>query len=103
MPAVYPDGANLIDTNIVVHDNSVMKNVTITLEEDVARWARVRAAEEDTSVSRMVGDLLRRMMEQERSYEIARERFLSVEPTPLKSADSNYPTREELHDRDGLR
>ena len=87
----------------MLHDNSVVKNVTITLEEEVARWARVRAAEEDTSMSRLVGDLLRRMMEQERSYEIARERYLSVEPTPLKNADSKYPTREELHDRDRLR
>ena len=80
-----------------------MKNVTITLEEDVARWARIRAAEEDTSVSRLVGEMLRRLMEEERSYEIARERYLSVKPAPLKKPDAKYPTREQLHDRDGLR
>ena len=93
----------MIDTNFVLHDNSVMKNVTITLSEDVARWARIRAAEEDTSMSRLVGDMLRRFMEDERSYEIARERYFSVEPTPLKKPDSKYPTRDELHDRDSLR
>ena len=27
-----------------------MKNITITLDEKVARWARIRAVEEDTSV-----------------------------------------------------
>jgi hypothetical protein len=36
-----------------------MKNVTITIEEDVARWARIRAAEEETSLSRRVGEMLR--------------------------------------------
>jgi hypothetical protein len=30
-----------------------MKNVTITMEEEVARWARIRAAELETSVSRV--------------------------------------------------
>jgi len=32
-----------------------MRNVTVTMEEDVAKWARVWAAEHDTSVSRMLG------------------------------------------------
>jgi len=36
-----------------------MKNVTITLDEEVVRWTRIRAAEEDTSVSRLVDELLR--------------------------------------------
>ncbi len=29
-----------------------MKNVTIILPEDVARWVRIKAAEDDRSVSR---------------------------------------------------
>jgi hypothetical protein len=33
--------------------------MAITLDEEVARWARVRAAERDTSVSWLVGELLR--------------------------------------------
>lgn len=35
------------------------RNMTITVEEDVARWARVKAAEQDTSVARLVGEMLR--------------------------------------------
>ncbi len=34
-----------------------MKNVTITLPDDLARWLRVRAAEDDRSVSRWIADL----------------------------------------------
>ena len=37
-----------------------MKNVTITLKEEVARWARIKAAEKNTSVSRLVGEMLKR-------------------------------------------
>src|ERR1035437_8212771 len=33
----------------------VLKNVTITVEEDALRWARKQAAEENTSVSKLVG------------------------------------------------
>ena len=40
-----------------------MKNVTITMDDEVARWARVAAAERDTSVSRMVGEILRDRLE----------------------------------------
>jgi len=33
------------NTKIVPHNYCVMKNVTVTLEENVAKWARIRAAE----------------------------------------------------------
>jgi hypothetical protein len=36
-----------------------LRNVTVTLEEDVARWARIEAARRDTSVSRLLGALLK--------------------------------------------
>ena len=39
-----------------------LRNVTVTLEEDVARWARVEAARLDTSVSRLLGELLKERM-----------------------------------------
>jgi hypothetical protein len=33
--------------------------VTVTLEEDVAQWARIEAARRDTSVSRLLGSMLK--------------------------------------------
>jgi hypothetical protein len=36
--------------------------VTITLEDDVAEWARIEAARRDTSVSRLLGSLLKEHM-----------------------------------------
>lgn len=80
-----------------------MKNVTITLDEDVAHWARVEAAKRDTSMSRLVGEMLRERMRSLDAYEEARRQFFSVEPQPLRSEDKSLPSREELHDRAGLR
>ena len=36
--------------------------MTVTLEEDVAQWARIEAARRDTSVSRLLGELLKERM-----------------------------------------
>lgn len=88
-----------MDTNFVLHQNSVMKNVTITLDEEVALWARIRAAERDTSVSRIVGEMLREKMLSERSYQDAMQQYLARQPKRLKRSGAKYPKREELHDR----
>jgi hypothetical protein len=74
-----------------------MRNVTITLEEEVARWARVKAAELDTSVSRLVGEMLKQQMAAEKRYETARRRYLSRRAAPISSAP--YPRRDGLHER----
>lgn len=79
-----------------------MRNVTITLDEATARWARVEAARRDTSVSRLVGDLLRDLMIAEESYEQSMTAYLARAPKRLKRK-AGYPSREELHDRAGLR
>jgi len=75
-----------------------MKNVTITLEEELARWARIWAARHERSLSRMIGEILRREMEEELGYEAAKAAFLSRQPKPLK-VSGRYPSREELHER----
>jgi hypothetical protein len=78
-----------------------LKNVTVTLDERVARWARIEAARQDVSVSRLLGMILKERMGQEERYEDAMRRFLSRKPF-LKS-DGKYLSREEIHDRSRLR
>ncbi len=80
------------------HYNRAMKNVTIKLENDVARWSRVWAAEHNTSVSRILGDLLKRMKKEKTGYAQAMQQFLSVKPRPLKKSGA-YPSRDDLHER----
>jgi hypothetical protein len=80
-----------------------MRNVTITLEEEVARWVRIEAAKRETSVSRLVGEVLRELMRSEDSYEVARRQFFAVEPRPLGVGGEPLPQREDLYDRARLR
>jgi hypothetical protein len=78
-----------------------LRNVTVTLEEEVARWARMEAAANDTSVSRLLGELLKERMLEADGYQRAMRRALARKPF-LKS-DSRYLAREEAHDRGRLR
>ena len=61
-----------------------MKNVTITLDEEVARWARIRAAESDTSLSRLVGEMLREKMLDESNYRTSMQNYLARSPPCAK-------------------
>jgi hypothetical protein len=76
-----------------------MKNVTITIPEAVARWARVWAAQQDMSLSRCVSQLLAERMQEEAAYDRAQQEFLSGEPMQLREAPQPYPRRDELHER----
>jgi hypothetical protein len=76
-----------------------MKNVTVTLERDVARWARIRAAEREMSLSRYLGELLRDQMDKEARYETAMGEYLSRSASALKPTGSGYPSRAETHER----
>lgn len=78
-----------------------LKNVTVTLEEDVALWARIEAARNDVSVSRLLGTLLRERMVQHDAYERAMKRALARKP--FLNTDGKYLSREEVHDRKRLR
>ena len=57
-----------------------LRNVTITLEENVARWARMEAARRDTSVSQLLAGILKERMNEKDSYEAAMRRALARKP-----------------------
>jgi tetrahydromethanopterin S-methyltransferase subunit B len=78
-----------------------LRNVTVTLEESVARWARMEAARQDTSVSRLLAGILKERMREQDSYEAAMRRALARKPFP--TTDGRYPTREEVYERARLR
>jgi len=89
----------------VLHYIRVMKsrlrNITITLEEHVARWARIQAATNEVSVSRFLANLLKERMQENEEYEAAKQRALARKPFP--KSDGRYLTREEVHDRPRFR
>jgi plasmid stability protein len=79
----------------------IVRNVTITLDDTVADWARVWAAKHQTSVSRMLGELLAEKMAAEERYTAAMETYLGMPPMPLSNPGEikPYPPRETLHER----
>ena len=78
-----------------------LRNITITLEESLARWARIEAAREDTSLSQFLAELLRQRMRDLDSYEQSMRRALARKPFP--ATDGRYPKREEIYDRARVR
>jgi hypothetical protein len=78
-----------------------LRNITVTLEDGVARWVRLEAARRETSVSRFLGRLLKERMAQQDEYERAMRRALRRKP--FLKTDGRYLSREEVHDRDSLR
>jgi hypothetical protein len=80
-----------------------MKNITITLDSETATWIRVHAAEQNKSVSRLVGEILQQQMKDRRQYWRAMHGYLSKPPFDLSGDPEKYPTREEIHDRPRLR
>lgn len=76
----------------------VPKNVTLKLSEEVAHWARKQAAEENTSVSRLVSRMLEEKMRQNDSYWRAYQEWKSDQPLSKTSA-ANRLSREEVHER----
>jgi hypothetical protein len=80
-----------------------MKNITVTLDEVTAAWVRVHAAQLDMSVSRLLGELLRQRMQASHEYDEAMRRFLSKRPVRLKRPGTACASRDETHDRSGLR
>ena len=80
-----------------------MKKVTITLPEHLARWLRIKAAEDGRSVSRWLAELLERMRRREDQYDAAMKRYLAMKPRKIDWSNDGRPTREELYHRPGLR
>jgi plasmid stability protein len=80
-----------------------MKNLTVTLDDETFAKARVRAAQRNMSLSRLVGELLRRELRHDDEYEAAYRTWRAARPFALKGAAMRYPKREELYDRTLLR
>jgi hypothetical protein len=77
----------------------VLKNITITVSEEAARWARRKAAEENTSVSKLVGRMLEDQMRQTGAYRKAYDDWKKIKPIP--GLASNRLTREQANERRG--
>ena len=80
-----------------------LQDVTVTLAPEAVRWARIEAAKRDTSVSRLLGEMLEERMTRDDAYEAARTMYFAQEAEIHRQPGQTLPSREELHERNGLR
>lgn len=76
----------------------MQKNITLKVSAELIQWARRKAADENTSVSKLVGDMLEREMKHSDTYWAAYERFASLEPS-IPGCASERQSREQVHER----
>lgn len=76
-----------------------MKNITVSVPDDVYRSARIRAAEEGTSVSALVADYLESLSQDKAVFErlVEQQRQIVSEIEEFRASDRLG--RDELHDR----
>ena len=73
-----------------------MKNVTITVEEAALEWVRIEAAKRNTSVSRLVGEMLTEKMQHDDAYARALREWVA-DTSSFVSKGKAYTKREALH------
>jgi plasmid stability protein len=80
-----------------------MKNITITLDAETAAWVRIHAAEQNKSVSRLVGEILQSRMKERRDYQRAMKRCLAKAPLELDGPTAKPTLRERIYDGPRIR
>lgn len=77
-----------------------MKKLTVRLDEKTAARARVKAAKRSMSLSRYIGEVLRKELRHDDAYEAAYRAWRQDrKPWPLKGPPVRYPKREEAYDQ----
>lgn len=80
-----------------------VKNITVSVPDQVYRRARIRAAARDTSVSALVRDFLTGLGEEEPEFERRKRLQAEVLSSVKHFRAANRLERDKVHDRDALR
>lgn len=78
-------------------------NLTLRIDEELVREAKVLAARRGSSVSRLVAEQLEELTRRDRAYEAARRRAEARLHQGFDLQWSPVASRDELHDRTSLR
>jgi len=80
-----------------------VKNITVSVPDDVYRRARIRAAEKGTSVSALVRDQLEKIAVEDSEFERLKRLQDQVIDSIHNFSAADRLSRDEVHDRDALR
>jgi predicted transcriptional regulator len=75
------------------------RNITLKLDHELLRKARILAAEEDTSISALLAQQLEKVVTERESYEQAKRQALAAIGKGLNLGFTPPRSRDELHER----
>jgi Family of unknown function (DUF6364) len=77
----------------------VKQNVTLSIEKEIIKKGKVVAARKDTSISKMLADLLKGMVENDERYEAAKRSALQLMKKGVPLGGRITWKREDLYER----
>jgi hypothetical protein len=75
------------------------QNITLSIDKELIKNARVLAAQRQTSVSRMLSEELQKLIEDSNKYELAKKQALNYLNWGFHLGGEITVSREELHER----
>jgi hypothetical protein len=77
----------------------VKQNITLSIDKELIKNARVLAAQRQTSVSRMLSEELQKLIENSNKYELVKKQALDYLIRGFHLGEKIAVSREELHER----
>jgi hypothetical protein len=75
------------------------QNITLSLDKELIIKGRILAAKKETSLSRLLSDILKKIIEEEEGYEACRRKALANLERGFRLGGKIACSREELHER----
>ena len=75
------------------------QNITLSIDKEIIKNARVLAAQRQTSISRMLSEELQKLIEDSEEYERSKKQALSNITNGFHLGGNIAVSREELHER----
>ena len=75
------------------------QNITISLDKDLIQAGKVIAAQQGTSLNRLLRLELERIIRNLRQYDMAKQKAIAAMKAGFHSGLDHYPSRDELHER----
>lgn len=75
------------------------QNITISLDKELIRAGKMIAAQQGTSLNRMLRLELERIIQNVRQYDMAKQKAITAMKTGFHSKMDRYPSRNNLHER----
>ena len=78
------------------------QNITLAIENEILRKDKLLAARNDTSISKMLSDQLKQMIDKEEQYQAAKQRALHAIRKGFHLGGNVTWRRENLHERERM-